>query len=185
MPEGRKAVVFLAYSADSPKKEDADRSESVSAFSRQWKQLELFALATPDAIVFLKPESTDVIATLGRLQVKHVVDIRDVPYLTFDKLDRTGFFDALEHSFIDYVGMHELMHAEGADSFALLMQAKLGSEPSERDCVQEVLEKRIGNGPTAVFCDGDPKQDDKVGVLLDFLTQRHIKHAPLLAIEAH
>lgn len=184
-PDGRRAVLFLAYSADRPKKGDVDRSESVSAFSRQWKQLELFALAAPDAIVFLEPESMDVIATLWRLQVKHVVDIRDVPYLTFDKLDRTGFFDALEDRFIDYVGMHELMHAEGADSFVLLMQTKLGSEPSERDCVQSVLAKRIGNGPTAVFCDGDPKQDDKVGVLLDFLTQRHIKHAPVLAVEAH
>src|SRR6202007_1754694 len=32
----------------------------------------------------------DVLATLWKLHVKHIVDIRDVPYLTFDKLDRTG-----------------------------------------------------------------------------------------------
>jgi hypothetical protein len=36
-----------------------------------------------------------------------------------------------------------------------------------------------------VFCDSDPKEDDKVGVLLDFLAKRDIKHAPLLAVEAH
>ena len=81
--------------------------------------------------------------------------------------------------------MHEVMHAEGTDSFIVLMQTKIGSAPSERDRVQEMLAKRIGNGPTAVFCDDDPKQDDKVGVLLDFLAKRDIKHAPLLAVDAH
>lgn len=177
--------MFLAYSADWPKKEDANRTGSVSAFSRQWKQLELFAVAGPDAVVFLRPDATDLVTTLWKLHVKHIVDIRDVPYLTFDKLDRTGFFDALEDRSIDYVGVHEVLHAEHTDSFVVLMQTKLGSEPSERDPVHEMLTKRIGNGPTAVFCDSDPKVDDKVGALLDFLVKRDIKHAPLLAVEAH
>jgi hypothetical protein len=184
-PEAKKAVVFLAYSAEWPKKENVNTAGSISAFSRQWKQLELFAIVAPDAVVFLRPEATDVLTTLWKLHVKHIVDIRDVPYLTFDKLDRTSFFDALEDRAIDYVGMHEVMHAEGTDSFVVLMQTKIGSAPSERDRVQEMLAKRIGNGPTAVFCDDDPKQDDKVGVLLDFLAKRDIKHAPLLAVEAH
>ena len=39
-PEAKKAVVFLAYSADWPKKENVNTAGSVSAFSRQWKQLE-------------------------------------------------------------------------------------------------------------------------------------------------
>jgi hypothetical protein len=184
-PEARKAVVFLAYSADWPKKEGVNRTGSVSAFSRQWKQLELFAIAAPDAVVFLRPDATDVLTTLWRLHVKYIVDIRDVPYLTFDKLDRTGFFDAIEGRSIDYVGMHEVLHAEGTDSFVVLMQEMLGSAPSERDPVHAMLAKRIGNGPTVVFCDSDPKEDDKVGVLLDFLAKRDIKHAPLLAVEAH
>jgi hypothetical protein len=81
--------------------------------------------------------------------------------------------------------MHEVMHAEGTDSFVVLMQAKVGSALPVRDPVQEMLAKRIGNGPTAIFCDDDPKQDDKVGALLDFLAKRDIKHAPLLAVEAH
>lgn len=184
-PETRKAIVFLAYSAEWTKREASNRTEGVNAFSRQWKQLELFAIASPDSVVFLKPDATDVLATLWKLHVKHIVDIRDVPYLTFNRMDRTKFFDAIEDSSIDYVGMHELLHAEGTDSFVVLMQAKLGSVPSERDRVHEMLTRRIGNGPTAVFCDDDPKQDDKVGALLDFLVKHDIKHAPVLAVEAH
>ena len=81
-PEAKKAVVFLAYSADWPKKVDVNTAGSTSAFSRQWKQLELFAIVAPDAVVFLRPEATDVLTTLWKLHVKHIVDIRDVPYLT-------------------------------------------------------------------------------------------------------
>lgn len=180
--EQRRAVIYLAYSAKASN-QSVDGRKAVVAFSRHWKQLELFGAATSDVIFFIRPDEPDLLSTLKKLRVKHIVDIRDVPYLIFGQVDRTQFFDGLADLVVDYLGMHELMHKAGADSLEPLLTETDHSRPRSHERVEEVLSTRIEHGPTAVFCDEDPKRDDKVGALLEFLSRKQIKHSPVLATQ--
>lgn len=180
-------AIYLVYDASKIHDGNATRAlGSVNAFSREWKQLELLSDAKPDSLVFIRPDSGDIFQTLKRLHVKHVVDMRDVPYLNFSTVNRHNFFDQLAEIYADYIGMHELMHKVGAASVAPLFRDKSQGREfaiDDPDLVGDALSERIGDGPTAVFCDSNPKEDSKVGAFLDFLSKRKIKHAPVLAVD--
>src|SRR5262245_28202799 len=111
MDRERKTIVFLAYSSEWPKSPDR-AVKAIRECPDRWIQLEMFAFGC-DSVVFLRPDVTDVLTTLRSLHIRHIVDLRDVPYLTFDKIDRSGFFHALAETCTDYMGMHELMHEQG------------------------------------------------------------------------
>lgn len=176
--------IYLAYSSE----RDRSRKEklAVSAFSREWKQLELFALKKPETVVFVRPDESgfdDLVLAIKRVGVRHIVDIRDVPYLNFSGGTRDRFFEALATLQIDYQGVHPLIHEEGLESLSSLLDQSKDAETKSERALDSFLKTRISRGPTMVFCDLSPREDLKVGSLLDFFSKKRYEYAPVLALE--
>lgn len=172
--------IFLVYSAD---RRDligvADRTER---FHREWSQMELFPTPSPETLVFVRPDDGDLFDTIRTAGAKHVLDIRDVPYLTLSGLDRGRFFSELRTLVVDYLGVHALVHKAGSGSVSEFLAEALDSDNRTRD-LESTLVQKLASGPTVVMCDEDPGADTKVGALLDYLSRKQMKHKPVLAVQ--
>jgi hypothetical protein len=170
--------MFLIYSSDNAG--ESRQSSVASAFNRSWSQLELFPTTSPETLLFVTPDDADFLDTLRGSHAKHVFDLRDVPYLTLGGKDRKSFLGSLDEMFVDYASVHSLLHDAGSRSVLSYLANEIGSPKSSQ--LEHMMLATLKTGPTVVLCDQSPKDDAKVGALLDFLSKKHVKHSPVLAV---
>jgi len=180
MEENKRARIFLIYSSERKDKENT--SVPTKAFDRNWAQMELFPTAGPETLVFVRPDEEDLLDTIRTAGAKHILDLRDVPYLTLSGLDRQSFFDALRKLVVDYAGVHALVHKTGNNSVSDFLRSAIVAAHDPKDLLEDALVRKLATGPTIVMCDESPGSDSKVGVLLDYLSKKRVKHRPVLAV---
>lgn len=179
MSERKKAKLFLIHSSEW-RDSCAHRADVLQVFHRSWCQIELFPTSSPETLVFIKPDEGDLLETIRQAGARHVLDLRDVPYLTLAGFDRESFFGALRNLLVDYVGIHTFVHEARSSSVDDFLSESLTAQPRGQSLLENYLVQKLATGPTVVMCDDEPARDAKVGALLDLLSKKQVRHKPVL-----
>lgn len=132
-----------------------------------WQQLELFASEQPNTVVFASPDQcklSELLALLDKTHARQILDLRDIPYLTFGGGSRVQFIDALTSAQISYASLLSFEHGSDGDSFKNALKW---------------LAVRIPKGPTMIFSDKDSNEDPDVMRANDELMQAGVKFKPI------
>jgi len=132
-----------------------------------WQQLELFASEQPNTVIFASPEQcklSELLALLDRTHTRKILDLRDIPYLTFGGGSRAQFFDALNSAQISY---------------ASLLSLENGNNRDKLNNAIEWLSVSIPKGPTMIFSDKDSNEDPDVLKTNDRLIKAGVVFKPI------
>ena len=102
--------------------------------------------------------------------------------ISADLIER-GVFRLLDKSSIGYRGVHPVIHQDGVESLSSLLDGSTKPESKSYELFASFLKQQITTGPTMVFCERNPREDEKVKGLLDFISKQEYKYSPVLAME--
>lgn len=149
------------------------------------EQLELFPSSLKkDLLLFTQPKDSifEFLAEqFNNNWVKCVIDIREAPYLSFNDISRTMFFDMLSAHGVLYINVHSFMrkmHAQTVTQFFDLFETT--SLAAAVDTLKEYLQPAIQNGPTIVFTDVAPEHDEIASKFASSLRKLNIKYSPYI-----
>ena len=143
-------------------------------------QLELFGTEKPDVMIFTQPLNLDFSEIQQLIEEGHItriIDLREVPYMTFGNETRERFLQVMSERRIDYYNLAKLGGLIGTQ----IQKAQDYIESANifnREPVRIELKRMIQNGPTMVFSDTDPSQDKLVEKFQLDLNQAEIEFSP-------
>lgn len=156
-------LTLVHSSTDGVKASTLTTAEQTTA----WQQLELFASEQPNTVVFASPDQcklSELLALLDKTHARQILDLRNIPYLTFGGGSREQFFDALTSAQISYASLLSLGHGNDGDNLKNALKW---------------LTVRIPKGPTMIFSDKDSNEDPDVMRANDELMQAGVKFRPI------
>jgi hypothetical protein len=185
MPMKNKSNLRLVYSATWVNTGDTNSGEKTQQ-SSNWSQLELFPSEKKDLVIFAHPERSTVHEILGYViekRIKHILDLRVLPVLSFDQISRDDFFSILESNHVDYIALQSFVRKINRDSAQEFFDAICSNSVSEvLKLVRETFKELIEDGPTIVFTDSYPTQDPVVDDFRRSLVCSGIHFSPIFAV---
>lgn len=138
-------------------------------------QLEMFK--RPDALLFMETQGLDfaqIEHLLTTHHIRHILDLREVPYLNFGRADRQGFFKILRNWAVDYLSLFSVATYQRKSSVKDLLEG----EGEHAELVNN-LRKWIEQGPTLVLTQQEREQDCAAKNLSELLRKADIHFSEL------
>ena len=138
-------------------------------------QLEMFK--RPDTLLFIETKDLDfeqIEYLLTTHHVRHVLDLREVPYLNFGRADRQGFFKILRNWTVDYLSLFSVATYQRKSSVKDLLEGEM-----EHVELINNLRNWIEHGPTLVFTQQGREQDCAAKNLSNLLRKADIQFSEL------
>lgn len=175
-----KRHLFLVYSSTTALSEPASTGSESEEIPLEGIQLELFESEKPDVMIFTQPLKLnfgDIQQLIEDGHITRIIDLREVPYMTFGNETRERFLRVMSEKRIEYYNLAKLGSLIGTQ----IQKAQDFIESASafhKETVRIELKKMIQNGPTMVFSDSDPSQDKLVEKFQLGLTQADIGYSP-------
>jgi hypothetical protein len=157
-----RVLLYLAYSAETGSNHTlAARPHGASVGI----QLDLFPTDKPDAVIFTNPKRTDfeqILEMIRRFTVKNILDLRDLPSLSFERISRERFLDAMTTCRVEYRPLQSILGKQfQVDTISDFFHAvHENAEPSWNTILKNCIEPLIRGGPTIVFTEAPPETDE-------------------------
>lgn len=172
----------LVYSQDTDDARNPAKWEDVD-----WMQLDLFpSEGKLDSVIFVNPiESTftELLDRVNKLKPNNIIDIREIPNLSFNDVSREKFFHVLDEYDIHYLNFHKYMRVFHANSIRKVFES---FEVKELEEIAKGIELSIKNliehGPTLVFTDTLPSDDVYVSKFTKALKRSNAKFSTYLCL---
>lgn len=152
-----------------------DREIVRQSQSGEGVQLELFGKA--DSILFAATRAlrfSRVRVLLEVHAIRHILDLREAPFLNFEGSTRERFFRLLKGYGIDYISLLSVVSGDAAPSIEKML------DDGRNGGLVDILLKCIGCGPTLVFIQQDRDHDPAVKRLFELLNKNDISYSEIL-----
>jgi len=171
----KKPFLRLVHSSTLTKKKT---NVSADAF-----QIDLFSnIKSENSVVFVHPDDSnydDLVGYIDSVNVQNIIDIREVPYLSFVGRNREVFFSFLRNRKISYLSTFSEMFAGHFDYMSdLFRDMSADNNTPSRKLLVDKLRDAVTNGPSIVFTERLPNSDNQAKVFSAMLVSLRIKHSP-------
>lgn len=180
----RRSFIHLVYSSsldEVSKKNDSEKTAMLQNIEKAWNQLELFSIEKPYVVIIAQPDHIGfegIRSILDKGHARRIIDLRFVPFISFDEESRESFLEVLKKREVEYLNLFNLKKFIGD----VASQADATTEILfNENSVKAYLKPMIENGPTVIFSCKSPSIDAGVKHLLDSLTQASIAFSAVYA----
>ena len=110
---------------------------------------------------------SDIKDLISKFQVRHILDLRDVPYLNFGRSNRRSFFNFIDKKSVDYLSLISVASKVSKSSINDLLE-----DDSSFKIWKHELSNWIEHGPTLAFTDNE--NDSKFKSFTEQLSRSNI-----------
>jgi len=167
----------------------SDHNEEIVLSFDKFSQLELFPnVEIKDLLIFIQPEEIDTFDMLSDYDTKMaatIIDIRELPFLSFNDLSREYFINYLKDNNVNYINIHRFMREFNTDSvsaFFKLINNQLDVDDKKFVSLINVIKNSLSEGPTIVFTDSYPSTDMLASCFTKLLRKLDVSFSPYVCL---
>lgn len=151
-----------------------------------WVQLDLFLTDKRDIFIYTKPCRTSfqrIHELINHCRPKHILDLRELPSLSFECVSRARFLDLLTSCGVEYHHLHNIAGERSKNHVITATLAILADDALFQSVLKPHMQRLLQHGPTIVFTDTAPESDQAARCLSKSLARADAQFSEVIVSE--